>query len=61
MSGLLKFEAVAVAEIPERVKEALRGSAIDEHIIIGFLTVERADMIPDTTTGTLGRVEAFIL
>jgi hypothetical protein len=58
---VLKYEAVAVAEIPERVKEALRGSAIDENIIIGILTVERANMIPDTTTGTLRKVEAFIL
>jgi hypothetical protein len=58
---VLKYEAVAVAEIPERVKEALRGSTIDENIIIGILTVERANMIPDTTTGTLRKVEAFIL
>jgi hypothetical protein len=58
---VLKYEAVTVAEIPERVKEALRGSTIDENIIIGILTVERANMIPDTTTGTLRKVEAFIL
>jgi hypothetical protein len=37
VSGLLKYEAVAVAKIPERVKEALRGSTIDENIIIGIL------------------------
>jgi len=57
----LKYEAVAVAEIPERVKEALRESAIDENIIIGILTIERANMIPDTKTGTLTRIESFIL
>jgi hypothetical protein len=57
----LKYEAVAVAEIPERVKEALRESAIDENIIIGILTIERANMIPDTKTGTLRRIESFIL
>jgi hypothetical protein len=61
VSGLLKYEAVAVAKIPERVKEALRGSTIVENIIIGILMVERANMIPDTTTGTLRKVEAFIL
>jgi hypothetical protein len=57
----LKYEAVAVAEIPERVQEALRESAIDENIIIGILTIERANMIPDTKTGTLRRIESFIL
>jgi hypothetical protein len=58
---VLKYEAVAVAEIPEKVKEALRKSEIDENIIIGILTIERANMIPDTTTGILRRVESFIL
>jgi hypothetical protein len=57
----LRYEAVAVAEVPERVKEALRKSGIDENVIIGLLTIERANMMPDATTGTLRRVESFIL
>jgi hypothetical protein len=58
---VLKYEALAVAEIPEKVKEALRKSEIDENIIIGILTMERANMMPDTAMGTLRRVESFIL
>jgi acid stress-induced BolA-like protein IbaG/YrbA len=57
----LKYEAVAVAEILEKVKEVLKQSAVDEKIIIGILTIERANMVPDTTTGTLKKVESFIL
>jgi len=58
---ILKYEPVAVAEIPKTVKEALRTSGLDENLIIGILTLERANMITDTTTGTLRRVESFIL
>jgi len=58
---VLKYEPVAVAEIPKTVKEALRKSELDENVIIGILTLERANMIPDTTTGTLKKVESFIL
>jgi len=58
---LLKYEAVAVAEIPERVKEVLRKSEIDENVMVGVLTIERANMVPDTATGTLRKVESFIL
>jgi len=58
---LLKYEAVAVAEIPERVKEVLRKSEIDENVVVGVLTIERANMVPDAATGTLRKVESFIL
>jgi len=58
---VLKYEPVAVAEIPKTVKEALRKSELDENVIVGILTLERANMIPDTTTGTLKKVESFIL
>jgi hypothetical protein len=57
----LRYEAVAVAEIPEKVKETLRKIGLDDCVIVGILTIERANMIPDTTTGTLRRVESFIL
>jgi len=58
---LLKCEAVAVAEVPERVKEVLRKSEVDENVVVGVLTIERASMVPDTATGTLRKVESFIL
>jgi hypothetical protein len=57
----LKYEAVAVAEVPERVREVLRKSEMDENVIVGLLTIERANMMPDTATGVLRRVESFIL
>lgn len=58
---LLKYEAVAVVEVPGNVKEALRKSELDESMIVGVLTLERANLIPDTTTGSLKKVESFIL
>jgi hypothetical protein len=58
---VLKYEAVAVAGLPEKVRESLRGSGVDENMIIGLLTIERANMIPDTTTGTLRKTDTFIL
>ena len=57
---VLKYEAMAVAEIPRVVKEVLRGNGLDENIIIGILTLERANMIPNTATGKLERAESFI-
>jgi hypothetical protein len=47
--------------VPERVREVLRKSEMDENVIVGFLTIERASMVPDTATGVLRRVESFIL
>ena len=58
---LLKYEALAVANIPRRVKEALSKVGVDENIVIGLLTLERANLIPDTTTGALRKTESFIL
>jgi hypothetical protein len=57
----LKYEPVVVAEIPETVKEVLRNSELDENVVIGILTLERANMIPDAASGTLRRIESFIL
>lgn len=57
----LRYEAVAVAEIPEVVKRVLRESRLDENVVLGLLTLERASMVPDAATSTLRRVEAFIL
>jgi len=58
---VLKYEAVAVAEIPREVREALRSNWVDEHVIVGLLTLERASMVPNPATGKPERVEIFII
>jgi len=58
---VLKYEAVAVAEIPREVRELLRRNGVDEHVIIGLLTLERAGMMPNPATGKLEKVEIFII
>ncbi len=58
---VLKYEAVAVADIPNTVKEVLKKNNLDENVVIGILTLERANMIPNATTGKLKKVESFIL
>lgn len=58
---LLKYEAVAIAEIPKAVKETLMNSGLDGKVIVGLLTPERANLLPDTTTGQLKKVPSFIL
>jgi hypothetical protein len=56
----LRYEIVAVADITESVKKVLAQNGFDENIIIGLLTIERANMMPDTTTVVLRKVESFI-
>ena len=57
----LKYETIAVAEIPKTVKESLEKSELDGDLIAGLLTLERANMLPDTTTGALKKAGSFIL
>ncbi|MEM3382232.1 MAG: hypothetical protein QXQ11_08770 [Candidatus Bathyarchaeia archaeon] len=45
----------------KKLKETFRKSEADKNIAIGILTIERVNMMRDTTTGTLRRVERFIL
>ena len=56
----LKYEPVAISEIPGKVKDALRSNNLDENIILGVLTMERRNMTPDIATGKLRKVESFI-
>ena len=56
----LRYEPVAVSEIPGKVKDALRSNNLDENIILGVLTMERRNMTPDIATGKLRKVESFI-
>ena len=58
---VLKYEAIAVSDVPEDVKKVLKESNLDESIVIGLLTIERASMVPDTITGTLRKVESYII
>lgn len=57
---VLRYEAVAVAEMPNTVKETLKKNGLDENMVVGVLTLERANMVPDTTTGKLEKVKSFI-
>ncbi|RLG51549.1 MAG: hypothetical protein DRN96_05035 [Thermoproteota archaeon] len=57
---MLKYEAVAVVNMPENVKEVLREAGFDEDLIIGILALGRANMILDTITGALKRVRGFL-
>jgi len=57
----LKYEVVAVAELPKDVREALQRNGLDEYIIIGLLTLERAGMRPNPATRRLERVEIFVI
>ena len=56
----MRYEIVAVADITESVKKVLAQNGFDENIIIGLLTIKRANMMPDTTSGVLRKVESFI-
>jgi len=56
----LRYEIVAVADITESVKKVLAQNGFDENIIIGLLTIKRANMMPDATSGVLRKVESFI-
>jgi len=57
----LKHEAVAIAELPIEVRRALRRNGLDEHVVVGLLTLERASMRPNPATGRLERVEIFVI
>ena len=57
----LKSEPIAVAEFPDNVKRVLRSNQVDENMIIGLLTLERANLVPDTTTGSLKKTETFVI
>jgi predicted aspartyl protease len=57
---ILRYEAVSVAEMPNAVKETLRKNGLDENMVVGVLTLERANMVPDATTGKLEKVGSFI-
>mgnify|MGYP001118304941 CR=1 FL=1 len=57
---VLDYEKVLVVEFNGEVKKALEKLCVDETIILGVTTVELASFIPDTTTGKLRKIEAFL-
>jgi len=56
----LDYEKALVVEFNGEVKTALRKLDVDDSIIIGITTLELASFIPDTTTGGLRKIEAFL-
>jgi len=58
---VLDYEKALAVEFNDEVKKVLRNLGVDESIIVGVATVELAGFIPDTATGKLKRVEAFLL
>jgi len=56
----LDYEKILVVEFSEEVKRTLRGLNVSGSIILGITTVELAGFIPDTNTGKLRKIEAFL-
>ena len=56
----LDYEKVLVVEFGDEVKTALRKLDVCDSLILGVTTVELADFIPDTSTGRLRKVQAFL-
>ena len=56
----LDYEKVLVVEFGDEVKTALRKLDVCDSLILGVTTVELANFIPDTSTGKLRKVEAFL-
>jgi predicted aspartyl protease len=57
---VLDYEKVLAVRLDEEVKRALRSLDVDDSIIVGVTTIELAGFIPDTATGRLRRIEAFL-
>jgi len=57
---VLDYEKVLVVDFSREVKKALKNLDVDDTIILGITSVELASFIPDTTTGRLRKIEAFL-
>ncbi|MBS7612691.1 retroviral-like aspartic protease family protein [Candidatus Bathyarchaeota archaeon] len=57
---ILDYEKVLVVEFNEEVKKTLNSLNVHPLIIVGITTVELASLIPDITTGTLKKANAFL-
>jgi len=56
---ILDYEKVLVTKLSGEVKEALRKLNVSESIILGITTIELAELIPDTNTGRLRKIESL--
>jgi len=57
---VLDYEKILAARLGEEVKRALRKLDVDDSIILGITTIELAGFTPDTATGRLRKIEAFL-
>jgi predicted aspartyl protease len=57
---VLDYEKVLAVRLDEEVKKVLRSLDVDDSIIVGVTTIELAGFIPDTATGRLRKIEAFL-
>lgn len=57
---VLDYEKVLVVDFNGEVKKALGRLDVDDSIILGVTSVELASFVPDTTTGKLRKIEAFL-
>jgi predicted aspartyl protease len=57
---VLDYEKALVVEFNGEVKTALRKLDVADSIILGVTTIELASFIPDTATGKLRKIEAFL-
>ena len=58
---ILDYEKALMVKLSDEVRSTLRKLNVDDSVIIGLTTVELAGFLPDTTTGRLRKVEAFLL
>jgi len=56
----LDYEKILVVKFNGEVKKILRKLNVSESIILGITTIELASFIPDTNTGKLRKIEAFL-
>ncbi len=57
---ILDYEKALVVEFDDEVRAALRKLGVSDSAIIGVVTLELANFIPDVTTGKLKKIEAFL-
>ena len=56
----LDYEKILVVKFNGKVKKTLRKLSVSESVILGITTIELANFIPDTNTGKLRKIEAFL-
>jgi hypothetical protein len=57
---VLDYEKALVVEFSDEVRAALSKLGVSDSAIIGVVTLELANFIPDTNTGKLKKIETFL-